>query len=151
MTYKYYSGNGIVHCWGDNSAGQLGMSVNNQDVNYPRPVVTPSGSSITMVACGANFTAALAGWPLCYQYHVISYNTQHQAKCTRGVWALLDNWVMVITRTSRHNSLLIVRTVNCRTMTSPLMMYLPGQMQWHAHHIMMILMIVIFLMQANTM
>ena len=55
------SDNGIVYCWGDNSAGQLGVSVSNQDVNVPRAVVTPSGAHITMVACGANFTAALAG------------------------------------------------------------------------------------------
>lgn len=54
------SSNGIVYCWGDNSAGQLGVSASNQDVNLPRAVVTPSGAFITMVACGANFTAALA-------------------------------------------------------------------------------------------
>ena len=52
-----------MYCWGDNSAGQLGVSISNQDINVPRAVVTPSGSHITMVACGANFTAALAGEP----------------------------------------------------------------------------------------
>lgn len=61
--YKCPQGNGIVYCWGDNSAGQLGTSLHNQlqDINEPQPVITPSGATITIVACGANFTAALAG------------------------------------------------------------------------------------------
>ena len=53
--------NGIVFCWGDNTAGQLGLNSSLQEHNQPKAVVTPPGATITMVACGANFTAALAG------------------------------------------------------------------------------------------
>ena len=53
--------NGIVFCWGDNTGGQLGLNSNLQEYNHPKAVVTPPGANIIMVACGATFTAALAG------------------------------------------------------------------------------------------
>jgi len=54
------TGNGIVHSWGDNSAGQLGIAHNYTEITRPRQVLTPSGHHIAQIACGANFSAALS-------------------------------------------------------------------------------------------
>jgi alpha-tubulin suppressor-like RCC1 family protein len=54
------SGGGIPYCWGDNSAGQLGVPLSTQEVCRPRAVLIPTGNHITQVACGANFTVALS-------------------------------------------------------------------------------------------
>ena len=53
--------NGIAYCWGDNSAGQLGIAHSYPEVSKPRAVLTPSGQQLIQVACGANFTVALSG------------------------------------------------------------------------------------------
>jgi len=60
-----------VFCWGDNTAGQLGLNSNLQEHNHPKAVVTPPGATITTVACGANFTAALAGTHMDHVIHVM--------------------------------------------------------------------------------
>ena len=54
------TGSGIPYCWGDNSAGQLGVPLSTQEVCRPRAVLIPTGHFITQVACGANFTVALS-------------------------------------------------------------------------------------------
>ena len=54
------TGNGIPFCWGDNSAGQLGVSLSTQELCQPRAVSIPTGNHITQVACGANFTVCLS-------------------------------------------------------------------------------------------
>lgn len=63
-----------MFCWGDNSAGQLGLNSNLQEISVPKAVVTPPGANITMVACGANFTAALSGThPYCVDHKTNMY------------------------------------------------------------------------------
>ena len=47
---------GVVECWGDNSAGQLGNGTNN---GSPKPVVVSSLSGVTQIAAGAMHTCAL--------------------------------------------------------------------------------------------
>ena len=54
------TGSGIPYCWGDNSAGQLGVPLSTQEVCRPRAVLIPTGYFIIQVACGANFTVALS-------------------------------------------------------------------------------------------
>ena len=53
-------GSGNVFSWGDNSAGQLGIAYSYTEITKPRQVLTPAGHSITQVACGANFSAAVS-------------------------------------------------------------------------------------------
>ena len=52
---------GVVYSWGDNSAGQLGITHTYTEITKPRQIATPTGHSITQVACGAVFSAALSG------------------------------------------------------------------------------------------
>ncbi len=51
---------GVLFSWGDNSAGQLGIAHSYTEITKPRQINMPTGHSITQVACGANFSAALS-------------------------------------------------------------------------------------------
>jgi len=52
---------GNIFSWGDNSAGQLGTPHTYTDITKPRQIAIAATSGvISQVACGANFSAALA-------------------------------------------------------------------------------------------
>lgn len=52
---------GNVYSWGDNSAGQLGISHNSYtEITKPRQISITTGHNIVQVACGANFSSALS-------------------------------------------------------------------------------------------
>ena len=49
-----------MYCWGDGSAGQLGLGTLVKVVAVPRLVTVPEGRRIAVVACGATHTVALS-------------------------------------------------------------------------------------------
>ena len=52
--------NGIAFCWGDNSAGQVGVPTTAYgEITQPRPLVTPTGTRPKQITCGANYTAII--------------------------------------------------------------------------------------------
>ena len=51
---------GQVYSWGDNSAGQLGISNTYTDITKPHQITMGTAHVISQVACGANFSAALS-------------------------------------------------------------------------------------------
>ena len=58
--------NGNMYSWGDNSAGQLGISHTYTDITKPRQISTGTASHIiSQVACGANFSSAVSSTSLC--------------------------------------------------------------------------------------
>lgn len=86
------TGSGIPYCWGDNSAGQLGVALTIQELCRPRAVNIPTGNHITQVACGANFTVALSCeldlWCLMDPSELV-FLSQQRVQCSHGDWELV--------------------------------------------------------------
>lgn len=51
---------GQMFSWGDNSAGQLGVSHTYTDITKPRQITMAATHLVSQVASGANFSAALS-------------------------------------------------------------------------------------------
>ena len=89
--------NGIAFCWGDNSAGQVGVPTTAYgEITQPRPLVTPTGTRPKQITCGANYTAIITSE---YRYLALFLKKAYLSVCFRwrsdvhlGVWHCWPTW-----------------------------------------------------------
>lgn len=105
--------NGIVHSWGDNSAGQLGIAHSYSEITKPRQVLTPTGHQIVQIACGANFSAALSNlgrvftWGLGSSGQLAHNDTKGRSQPVE-VEALSDKQVRMVACGEQHMACTVV-------------------------------------------